>query len=340
MQTNVQICTVTIVRASRRQALGLVIGLLCAIPFGGNAQPAVFPDRPVHIVVPFPAGGGVDVLIRAVAADLSVKWRQPVVIDNKPGAGSLIGADFVARAAADGYTLLATINQTVTSNRFLYKSLPYDPDKSFAPISLMTVSSQFLLANAAVPARNLKELVALAAKSKPPLAYGSFGNGSQPHLVYELLKSKAKIDLTHAPYKGVAPVMTGLVGGEIQLATGSASVAGELMRAGKVKALAIAGPRRSPSFPEVPTTSEMGFPQLQAEVWYALFAPEGTPAAVIRRISEDVRAILLDKEFARKNVSDRGLEVSAGGPDELGRAINADVKATAEMVKAAGVKPE
>lgn len=319
--------------------------LVCALALLGGGSTAVhaqqdYPSRPVRIIVPFPAGGGVDVLIRSVAAELSKRWGQAVVIDNRGGAGSLIGAEAVARSAPDGYTLMATINQTLTSNRFLYKSLPYDPDKSFAPVALMTTSDQFLIANPSVPAKDLRELVA-AVRAKPgTLAYGSFGNGSQPHLVYELLKAKASLDITHVPYKGVAPVMTGLVGGEIQLATGSASVAGELLKAGKIKPLAVAGAKRSTLFPDVPTTAEQGYPQLRAAVWYALVAPAGTPEAVIERIAADVKAILGEPEFARKNATARGLEVNAGGPAELRQAIRDDVAVTREMVQAAGVKPE
>ncbi|SFP29545.1 Tripartite-type tricarboxylate transporter, receptor component TctC [Variovorax sp. PDC80] len=319
--------------------------LACALALLGGGATVVhaqqdYPSRPVRIIVPFPAGGGVDVLIRSVAAELSRRWGQAVVIDNRGGAGSLIGAEAVARSAPDGYTLMATINQTLTSNRFLYKSLPYDPDKGFAPVALMTTSDQFLIANPSVPAKDLRELVAAVRAQPGTLAYGSFGNGSQPHLVYELLKAKASLDITHVPYKGVAPVMTGLVGGEIQLATGSASVAGELLKAGKIKPLAVAGARRSTLFPDVPTTAEQGYPQLRAAVWYALVAPAGTPEAVIERIAADVKAILGEPEFARKNATARGLEVNAGGPAELRQAIRDDVAVTREMVQAAGVKPE
>lgn len=318
--------------------------LLCCLPLCWAALPAAhaqaFPSKPVRIVVPFPAGGGVDTLIRSVAVELSRRWGQPVIVDNRAGAGSLIGAEAVARAAPDGYTLLATINQTLTSNRFLYKSLPYDPDKSFAPVSLMTTSDQFLIANPKVAAKDLRELVTLARANPNTLAYGSFGNGSQPHLVYALLQAKAGLQLTHVPYKGVAPVMNGLLGGEIQLSTGSASVAGEFLKAGRVKALAVAGSKRSSLFPEVPTTAEQGYPQLRAAVWYALVAPAGTPEPVIARIAADVKAILENPEFAQKNATSRGLEVNAGGPTELRQAIRDDVAATREMVQAAGVTPE
>ena len=318
----------------------IVCALVLLIGVAPQAIAQGYPVKPVRIVVPFPPGGGVDVLIRAVAAELSNLWRQPVIVDNRAGAGSLIGAEAVARAAPDGYTLLATINQTLTSNRFLYKSMPYDPDTSFTPVSLMTTSDQFLIANPAVQAKDLRELVALARTRPGKLAYGSFGNGSQPHMVFELLKARSGIDLIHIPYKGVAPAMTALVGGEIQLGTGSAGVAGELLRAGRLKALAVAGSKRSALFPDVPTTAELGFPELRAAVWYALVAPAGTPEPVITRIAADVKAVLSRPDFAEKNATSKGLEVNAGGPAELRQAIKEDVAIAREMVQAAGVKPE
>jgi tripartite-type tricarboxylate transporter receptor subunit TctC len=299
-----------------------------------------YPNKPVRVIVPFPPGGGVDVLMRSLAAELSTVWGHPVIVDNRPGAGSLIGAEAVARALPDGYTLLATINQTLTSNRFLYKSLPYDPDKSFAPIALMTTSDQFLIANPSLQATDLRELVALARAKPGQTAYASLGNGSQPRLVYEMLKTRENLDITHVPYKGVAPVMTAIVGGEIQLATGSASVAGQLLKAGKIKALAVAGTKRSTLFPDVPTTGEQGYPELQAAVWYALVAPAGTSEAVIARIAADVKAVLTRPDFAEKNATSRGLEVTAGGPNELRQAILNDVEVSREMARAAGVKPE
>ena len=299
------------------------------------AQP--FPSNPVRIVVPFPPGG-VDVLIRAVGAELSARWGQPVIIDNRAGAGGLIGAQAVATAAPDGYTLLATINQTLTSNRFLYKSLPYDPDKGFAPVSLMVTSDQFLIANPALPAKDLRGLVALARSGQPPLAYGSFGSGSQPHLLYELLKTQEKLDVTHIPY--IAPAMTAVLGGEIQLSTGSAGVAGELLRAGKLKALAVAGKHRSAQFPDVPTTAERGWPQLLAPTWYALLAPAGTPQALVQQLAADVRAVLTQPAFADRNARSKGLVVIAGGPAELAAAIREDVALTGTMVATARVQPE
>jgi len=316
----------------------LCFGTHLAAQEAGTAEN--FPSKPVHIIVPFPPGGGVDTIIRAVAAGLDTKWGQRVVVENKLGAASVIGAQAVAGAPADGYTLLATINQTVTSNRFLFKNLPYDPDKDFAPVSLMTSSDQMLLVNAKVPVNSLRDLVEQAPAKNPPFAFGSFGNGSQPHLLYETLKHNKGIDLIHVPYKGVAPMLTGLAGGEIQFGVGSANVAGPLIEAGRIRPIAIAGEHRSPVFPDVPTTTEAGYPDLQAQVWYALFAPGGTPRPIVGKISEDVADILKNPEFIAQYLAPRGLNLVAGGPDALAEAIQKDVRLTQAMVQAAGVKPE
>jgi tripartite-type tricarboxylate transporter receptor subunit TctC len=309
------------------------------LPFA-NAFAQPYPAHPVRIVVPFPPGGGIDVLVRALAGELTAKWGQPVIIDNRAGAGGNIGVEAVAKSAPDGYTLLATVNQTFTSNRFLYKTLPYDPDRSFVPVTLMVQSDHFLLAHPSVPAKDLRELVALAKRQPGKLTYGSFGNGSQPQLVYETLNKREGLDLLHVPYKGIAPLMLAITAGEVNLATGSAGVAGELIRAGRVKALAIAGKRRAAQFPDVPTTAEAGFPYVQASIWYGLFAPAGTPAAAVEKVGDDVRALLKTPAFAEKQATARGLDVVASTSHELAAAIKEEAVTVGEMIRAADVKAE
>jgi tripartite-type tricarboxylate transporter receptor subunit TctC len=320
----------------KKQLFAAVFALAALAP----AFAQQFPDKIVTIVVPFPPGGGIDVLMRAVAADLSARWGKPVIIDNKGGAGTLIGAEAVARSKPDGLTLLATIDQTMVSNRFLYKSLPYNPDKSFAPISLMVESDHFLLANPQLPARDLRELVALAKREPGKLNFGSFGEGSQPALVYGLLNKREGLDLMHVPYKGVAQLMTATVGGEVQLATASAGVAGELLKANRLKALAVAGKQRSPQFPDVPTTAEQGYPYLRASIWYGLFAPAGTPPAIVNKINADVTSILRNPAFAEKQATSKGLQIVANKPEEFTARIHEDVISTEEMVRAANIKPQ
>jgi tripartite-type tricarboxylate transporter receptor subunit TctC len=318
----------------------IVSGLFLVMGLVTSAMAQPYPARAVRFIIPFPPGGGVDVLTRAVAADLTAKWGQPVIVDNRPGAGGNIGADAVAKSTPDGYTLLATINQTFTSNRFLYKSLPYDPDRAFLPITLMIQSEQFLLAHSAVPAKNLRELVALAKAQPGKLTYGSFGTGSQPLLIYETLNKREGLDLLHVPYKGIAPTLLALTAGEVNLTVASFGVAGELLKAGRIKPLAIAGKRRDPKFPEVATTAELGYPYLQASIWYGMFAPAGTAPSIADKIGNEVRAILRAPAFAEKHIAARGFDLVAGSPQELAAVIRDESAIVGEMIRAAGVQPE
>lgn len=322
---------------TRRAVAALVLG--CAFAGTAFAQ-AAYPTKVVRVVVPFPPGGGIDILIRAVAAELTTKWGQPVIIDNKAGAGTLIGADTVARAPADGHTLLATVNQTVTSNRYLYKSLPYDPNKSFVPIMEMVESEQLIVAHAAVPAKDLKELVALARREPSKVPFGSYGNGTQPHLLFALMNKRENTELIHVPYKGVAQLMTAVASGEVAVSTGSGSVAGGLIQSGRMKPLAITSKQRSPLFPDVPTAQEQGYGYMNASIWYGLFAPAGTPPAIVDKINADIGAILRDPDFAQKNATSRNLRVVASTPQQFQAAIRDEAAAVGEMVRAAGITPE
>lgn len=299
-----------------------------------------YPTRVAKIIVPFPPGGGIDVLVRAIAVDLTTKWGHAVIIENRAGASGTIGAEAVAKSPPDGYTLLASVNQIFTANPYLYKSLPYDPERSFAPITLMVQSDQFLLAHPSVPATNLRELVTFAHREPGKLTYGSYGSGSQPQLVYEFLNKKEGLNLLHVPYKGIAPLLTALTAGEVLLATGSSSVAGALLKAGRLKALATAGKLRSAEFPGVPTTAELGYPYAQASIWYGLFAPAGTSPAVVEKIGADVRAILKTPAFAERHTKSKGLEVVASTSQDFAAAILAEKTLTGDMIRAAGIRPE
>ena len=317
-----------------------VAGALVVLGLFTTALAQTFPARPVRIVNPFPAGGGIDAVVRALGVELNAKWGQPVVVENRAGAGGNIGAEAVARSAADGYTLLASVNQAFSANRFLYRNLGYDPDKSFAPITLMVQNDQFFLAHPSLRARDLREAIELARREPGTLSYGSFGIGSQPHLAFSLINRRQGTDLLHVPYKGIAPLMSAVTAGEVMLATGTSGVAGELMKAGKLKGLAIAGKQRSRLFPAVPTTAELGYPELQVSIWFGLFAPAGTPQAIVDRIGDDVRAILKSPAFIERHLAARGYDVVASSAAELAAAIREETAAVAEMIKAAGVVPE
>lgn len=318
---------------------------LAALVMGAGApahaqDPAAFPNKVVRIVVPFPPGGGIDILVRAVAVDLSARWAQPVIVENRAGAGTIIGADAVARASADGHTLLATVNQTVTSNRYLYRKLPYDPDKSFAPVIRMVDSEQLIVAHGAVPAKDLKEFVALVKREPDRYTYGSFGQGTQPHLLFALMNTREGTAMTHVPYKGVAQLMQAVAAGEVSVSTGSGSVAGALIQSARMKPLAITSRQRSPLFPGVPTAQEQGYGYLAASIWYGLFAPAGTPQPIVDKINADVASVLRDPAFADKHATSRSLRVVADAPRQFQGLIQEEAAAMGEMIRAAGVTPE
>ena len=317
----------------------LTFTLAAAVGLLTPAFADTFPTKPVRLIVPFQPGGS-DQLYRALSAELSTKWKQPVIVENKPGADSLIGAEFVGRSPADGYTLLATVDTTTVINRFLYKKLPYDPDKSFAPISLLAQTDFFIVANPKFPASNLRELIAYVKANPGKVSFGSFARGSQAELMIHAINKRERTDILTVPYKGVSLSIGAAIAGDVQLASGGYGVVGQHIKAGKLKPLAMAGRARDSFFPEVSTTAEQGAPYALASIWYGLYAPAGTPEAVVRQISQDVRAVLQDREFAQKHMLANGLTPVASTPGELAERIAADVKLTAELVEAAGIKPE
>jgi tripartite-type tricarboxylate transporter receptor subunit TctC len=320
-------------------AVRAFVALVISTGFASAVHAQNYPSHLVRFVVPFPAGGGVDLVIRAAAQELSAKWGTPVIVENRVGAGGTIGTEAVFRAAPDGYTLLATVNQTITTAPYLFKSLQYDPSK-LTPITLMVQSDNFVLAHPAVPANNLRELVDLVKKQPEKWNYGSFGRGSQPQLLFEYLNSKEGLDLAHIPYNGIAPLLIGMISGEVSFTTGSASVAGEFMRAGELKALAIAGAKRSPQFPDVPTTEEAGFGYLQSSIWYAVFAPPGTPAEIVDKVGSDLRAILQRPDFVERQIVSKGLEPIASTPEELAAVVQKETISLKTMIDAAKVQAE
>jgi tripartite-type tricarboxylate transporter receptor subunit TctC len=327
------------VRGFAAFTLPALVALLPGIGFTTAVHAQSYPSHLVRFIVPFPPGGGVDLVIRAAAQELSAKWGTQVIIENRPGAGGTIGTEAVFRAAPDGYTLLATVNQTITTAPYLFKSLQYDPSK-LAPVSLMVQSDNFVLAKPTAPANNLRELVDLVKKEPNKWTYGSFGRGSQPQLLFEYLNKKEGLDLLHVPYNGISPLLIAMISGEVSFTTGSAGIAGEFLRAGKLKALAIAGKKRSPQFPDVPTTEEAGFGYLQSLIWYAVFAPPGTPREIVEKIGGDLRAVLRQPDFVEHQITSKGLDVIASTPEELSNVVTKEDASLKVMIEAAGIKPE
>jgi tripartite-type tricarboxylate transporter receptor subunit TctC len=299
-----------------------------------------FATRTVRIIVPYPPGGGIDVLARALAPELSQLWGQPVVIDNVAGAGGIIGTEKVASAPGDGHTLLMATNPAVVGNRFLYKSLPYDPDRDLAPVIMVLQSGQMAVAHPSLAANTMKELIELARRSPGKIAYSSYGNGSQPHLFFESIAKREGVEFLHVPYKGIAPAQTAAVAGEVMLTIASPGQVGAMVKGGRLKALAIGAASRSREFPAVPTTAEAGFPYALSSIWYGMFAPATTPPALVERIARDVASVVRRPDFAERQITSKGLDLVAGTPAEFAAAIKAEVVTTGEMIRAAGVKSE
>lgn len=316
----------------------VLMGLLLAC-FGSHGQAESFPQKPVKIIVPYPPGG-MDILYRAVAVELSNKWGQPVIVENRAGADSLIGAEAAARAAPDGYTLLGTADFTFIANRFLYAKLPYDPDKSFVPVSLIAQTEMFLVANQNLPVKDLRELVAYARANPKQLSFGSFSRGSQADLAFSALNKREGIDVLAVPYKGVGPAMAAIAGGETQLGMGGTNVAAPLIQAKKIKVLAMTGGARHPQFPDVQTATEQGFPYLISRLWYGMFAPAGTPQPIVNKISADIQSILSNQEFVESKITSRGIQVLSGKSEDLSKRLREDVARGAQAFKEAGIKPE
>jgi len=301
---------------------------------GATAFAQTYPDRPVRMVVPYAAGGGVDIVARAVGQELGKRLGQPVLVENRTGAGSNIGSDFVAKAAPDGYTLLMA-SPANAINVSLYKSMPYDTRRDLAPVALVGAVPSVLVANPAFPANTVGELVSLA-KAKPGgLSYGSGGNGTSEHLAAEMFKSLAGVDILHVPYKGGANAMTDVIGGQISLMFTNMLGAMPHIRSGKLKALGIADSRRSPSLPEVPTFAEAGIKDLEVSVWWGVMAPAATPAAVVARLNRDIVASLEAPEL-RARLDTMGARIIGGTPAQFGAFLAGEIDRWGRAVKASG----
>jgi tripartite-type tricarboxylate transporter receptor subunit TctC len=299
---------------------------------------SAYPDRPVKIVVPYPAGGGTDVVARLLAQRLGEKMKQQFIVENRSGAGGTIGTDVVAKAPADGHTLLIVPTSHVI-NPNVYAKLPYDTRKDFAPVSLLASATIMLAVSSSVPANSVAELVALARPGGPIANFGSAGNGTVFHLVGELFKKLAGLQVIHVPYRGGAPVVNALLANEIPLAFETALALGPHVAAGKLRGLVVTQAKRSSATPDVPTAVEAGYPELIADNSYALFAPAGTPPQVLERLAQEVRAAFNDPEI-RKKLAEQGAEVVAGSPAELAAYVDREMSKWSSVARAAGVRPE
>lgn len=314
---------------------------LAAATGGARAQAGAWPARPVKIVVPYAPGGGVDLLARLLADRLQRKWGQAVVVENKAGGSTLIGATAVAKAAPDGLTLLLTSEATITSNPFLFDKLPYDPVRELAPVSQLVSLPQMVVAHPSVPAQTLAELVALAKARPNTLSYASYGSGSLPHLLFEGLKARAGIDIVQVAYRGITPAVVAVQTGEVQLTLAGVSSALALLRAGKLKALAVGRAARLAELPQVPTLREAGFADIDPhESWFGLFATGGTDPALVRRIQRDVAEAAADPAIREGFVQSRGFDPAFTTPEAFVKFIEADMRQKAQLIRVSGAKAE
>jgi len=314
----------------RRHALA-AIALLLGM---GTALAQGYPNKPIKLVVPFPPGGSADVLARNVGDKLSKSMGQPVVVENKPGAGGIPGATAVATAPADGYTLLFA-NTNIAINPSLYKKLPYDTATAFAPVVLMVQVPNLLLVPAQLEANNVKELVALAKAKSGNLNYASAGNGTFPHLAVEMFKLHSGAPLTHIPYKGAAPALNALLAGEVQVLSNDLVTATQHVKSGKLKALAITSATRAPTMPDVPTMAEAGLRDYVAVGWQGTMVPAGTPAAAVERLNAEINKALADPEV-KASLAGQGLIVAGGTVQQFAEFLKQDTARWAATVKASG----
>jgi tripartite-type tricarboxylate transporter receptor subunit TctC len=316
-------------RLLRSISLALVAALAAA---GAAAQG--YPAKPVKIIVPYPPGGPTDIVARVVAQKLSEQTGQQFVVDNRGGGGGNIGAEAVARSGADGYTLLvATTAHAI--NRTLFKNLGYDLKKDFAPISQLTAGPLVIVANPALPAKNVKELIAVAKARPGDLAFASSGNGQSTHLAAELFNTMAGTKMTHVPYKGSAPALTDTMGGQVSLFFDTMLSAMPHVRSGKLKALAVTSAARSPAAPDIPTVAESGLPGYEAIAWNGLLAPAGTPKEVIARLSAEVRKILELPEI-KERFAAQGFAAAWSSPEQYAAFLDNEVDKWAKVVKVSG----
>lgn len=325
------------VSVSRRQWLGLVLLIAILAPLGARAQS--YPTASIRLVVAFTPGGPSDVLARIVGERMSLRLGQPVVIENRPGAGGNVAAEIVANAPADGYTLLNGNNSILATNAALYRHLPFDPLRDFAPISLIGSQPNILVVHPSVPAHSVADLVALAKAEPGKLNYGSSGNGTAAHLAAELFRLRAGIDIVHVAYRGAAPALTDLSSGRLQMMFATSASVLPFIETGTLRAIAVTTAERSAAVPSLPTIAESGFPDFEATTWHGLVAPAKTPPAVVEKLNQTVVAVLREPDV-RQRLAGLGVEVVGDTPAEFAAYIKSESAKWAAVVKSSGIQIE
>jgi tripartite-type tricarboxylate transporter receptor subunit TctC len=326
------------VRHKTKPLLLLALALFCWAVFASGLAAATYPERALRIVVPFAPGGGTDVIARTLADAMAKDLGVSVVIENRPGAGTIIGTQAVAASRPDGYTLLmGTFSHAVNSS--LSAKLPYDPHRDFAAVALIARSFNLVVVNPKSSIRTIADLIAAAKANPDKLTYGTFGVGTSAHLAGELFKDLARVKLTAVPYKGAAPGITDLIGGQIDVMFTTVASAASLVENGQLRAIAVTSAERSPAFPKIPTVAEAGVPGYAAESWYGLFAPAGTPAEVINRLNKSAASAVQSEAFAKLGVNE-GLVMVALPPEELDRYVRSEEERWRRVIRDAGISVE
>jgi tripartite-type tricarboxylate transporter receptor subunit TctC len=306
----------------------------------GSVAAQEFPSRPVKIVVPYPAGGGVDGVARLVAEKLSAEWGQPVIVENRAGANGNVGGEHVAKSAPDGTTILFSPSPVYTTAKLLYANLAFDPDKELKPVMLAAVTPNVIMVSPKLPFKSLQELIAYAKANPGQLTYASQGIGSTAHLTAAYLAQVADIDLRHIPYRGAAPALTDVIAGHVAMTVDGVSSALGVIRGNSLRPLAVASQKRSTALPDVPTAKEAGLPaDFDSSSWYGVTVPSGTPDTIVKAISDAMGRALRQPDMI-KNLTERGAEVVASSPEELATYIKADTARWKKVIDGAGLKPQ
>jgi tripartite-type tricarboxylate transporter receptor subunit TctC len=316
----------------------LAVLVVCCAMLGANVA-AGYPERPITLVVPFPPGGAADVIGRILAKKIGENLGQTVVVENRPGAGTIIAAEAVSKAPPDGYMLLISSGTTFTVNPAIHAQLPYDPVKSFEPLGIVGRTPLILLANPKTPVDTLPQLVAAAKAAPDKFTYGSFGNGTTAHFAGEMIKSVTGIKLLHVPYRGSSPAMTDLIGGQIALSVDTVAAAAPQIKSGKVKAIAIMSPRRSALLPNVPTAAEAGYPAIDMDTWIALVGPRGLPSAVKDKLEKAVASVMADQS-TKDTLLTSGFEPTYGTSADLAALIANELPRMREIAKRENIKAD
>ncbi|MBB4191593.1 tripartite-type tricarboxylate transporter receptor subunit TctC [Rhizobium aethiopicum] len=324
---------------TRRTGLALALGLTAMLGLGSSAVAADFPDRAITMVVPFAAGGSTDVVARIVAQKMSEDLGQQVIVQNVAGAGGNLGAGNVARAEPDGYTILMGTVATHALNPLILKSTPYDPEKDFAPVSLLVVVPNVLVVNPELPAKTVPELIALLKAEPDKYSYASSGNGTPLHLSGELFKSMAGVSMQHIPYKGAGPALNDVIGNQVPIMFDNLPSSSSHIKAGTLRALAVTTAERAPSFPDVPTIAESGIPGYETYTWNALFAPANTPSEVVTRLNASANKALKDPAVAER-MKEFSATIVGSTPEELAAHVKAELAKWGPVVKGANIQME